>query len=421
MNTLVKDMEGYRTKGHNVDWLVEMTRREGDWDPSTRLEKVQSEGSPTLRFILSQVKDMVLIGKADPGGHPNKLIITEDTSLTAWFWEIVLNYLYIETEALHSGMTNSEHIDLVKRFNDPRSSLKILVLMYNVGAQDVNLDESCKRVLVATSALNASLEIQVWGRAIRVSWTILRLIRESCANTPVWQVSQRYEVMVIRCKTLNSNDQNRDARQMDKAMMDMATRSWSPSIRKLPVDLLNEGNIEVEEAHGSAAGKKILEDTKSSKAGMSNNPLSLKVQDGQVLAQTVLEKDDLDVDTTWMAANDANNNSLRRSTRARKQTESIWEDPGFKDGFDQYNPPDATESSEESSEDSGSSYGDSGSGGDDDDPDTEAEEEFAVGEYVPENEWVQDEDGGIRSQSPTTKTIRQNYSKLSRKDQEAFD
>ena len=41
MNTLVKDMEGYRTKAHNVDWLVEMTRREGDWDPSTRLEKVQ--------------------------------------------------------------------------------------------------------------------------------------------------------------------------------------------------------------------------------------------------------------------------------------------------------------------------------------------------------------------------------------------
>ena len=423
MNTLVKDMEGYRTKAHNVDWLVEMTRREGDWDPSTRLERVQflSEGSPTLRFILSQVKGTVLIGDADPGGHPNKLIITEDTPLTAWFWEIVLNYLYIETEALHSGMTNSERIDLVKRFNDTKSSLKVLVLIYNVGAQGVNLDESCKRVLVATSALNASLEIQAWGRAIRVCWTILRSIRESCANTPVWQVSQKYEVMVIRCKVLNSNDQYRDARQMDKAMMDMATRSWSPSIRKLLVDLLNEGNIEVEEAHASAAGKKILEDTKCSKAEMSNNPLSLKVEDGQILAQTVLEKNDLNVYPTWMAANDVTNNSLRRSARTKKQPESIWENPDFREGFDEYTPPEITEASDEWSEDSGSNYGGSGSDGDDDDLDSEAEEEYAVGKYVPEKEWVEDEDGGIRLQSRTTKTIRQNYSKLSRKDQEAFD
>ena len=39
---------------------------------------------------------------ADPGGHPSKLIITEDTPLTAWFGELVFNYLHIETEALHS-------------------------------------------------------------------------------------------------------------------------------------------------------------------------------------------------------------------------------------------------------------------------------------------------------------------------------
>ena len=227
--------------------------------------------------------------------------------------------------------------------------------------------------------------------------------------------------MVIRCKTLNSNDQYRDARQMDKAMMDMATRSWSPSIRKLLVDLLNEGNTEVAEAHASAAGKKILEDTKYSKAGISNNPLNMKVQDGQVLAQTVQGKDDLDVDPTWTAANNETNNSLRRSGRARKQPSSIWDDPGFREGLDEYTPSDTTEPSEGSSEDSDSSYGNPGSGEDDEDLDTEAEEEFAIGDYVPENEWVQDEDGGIRLQSRTTKTIRQNYSKLSRKDQESFD
>ncbi len=147
-----------------------MTRREGNWDPTTRLEKIQflAEGSPTLRYILSQVKDTTLI-EHDPDGHPNKLIILEDTPLTAWLWELVLNALYIETGVLHSGLSNGERCELVKRFNDQKSSLKAIVLMYAVGgAQGVNLDTSCRRVLVATSAPNASLEIQGRGRAIRV-------------------------------------------------------------------------------------------------------------------------------------------------------------------------------------------------------------------------------------------------------------
>ena len=57
---------------------------------------------------------------------------------------------------------------------------------------------------------------------------------------------------------LNSRDQTRDSRQMDKALMDMGTRSWSPTIQQLLVDLLNEGNDEVRAAHDSAEGKRIL-------------------------------------------------------------------------------------------------------------------------------------------------------------------
>lgn len=35
-NTLVKDMEGYRSKGHSVDWFIDMTARDGDIDPKKR-------------------------------------------------------------------------------------------------------------------------------------------------------------------------------------------------------------------------------------------------------------------------------------------------------------------------------------------------------------------------------------------------
>lgn len=51
------------------------------------------------------------------------------------------------------------------------------------------------------------------------------------------KVSQLYEVLVIRCRTLNSHDRTRNSRQTDKALMHMATRSWSPAIQQLLVDL----------------------------------------------------------------------------------------------------------------------------------------------------------------------------------------
>ena len=53
-NTPVKEMKGYRAKGLSVDWLHQMTARDGniEADSSTRLEKLcfLVEGSPTLRY-----------------------------------------------------------------------------------------------------------------------------------------------------------------------------------------------------------------------------------------------------------------------------------------------------------------------------------------------------------------------------------
>ncbi len=69
------------------------------------------------------------------------------------------NYLYIYTEVLHSGLNNEARWKPLQLFNNPESPLKVLVLMYNVGAQGVHLDPCCCRVLVATGAINASLEI----------------------------------------------------------------------------------------------------------------------------------------------------------------------------------------------------------------------------------------------------------------------
>lgn len=102
-STLVADMEGYRSKGYPVDWLLDMTARAGDLTPETasRTEKVYflAEGSPTLRYIIHRFRDWVL--QSGSSAPPRKLLITEDTPLEAWLWELVCNYLYVQTEVLH--------------------------------------------------------------------------------------------------------------------------------------------------------------------------------------------------------------------------------------------------------------------------------------------------------------------------------
>ena len=170
--TLVQDMEGYRDRGHTASWLVDMIKGPTDGHPETRLEKLKflADGSPTLRYILLDIKKSGMLDcDAKAGDHPRKLLITEDVPLIAWFWEICLNFLYINTETLESKLSQKERVAMVGRFNDRTGDLKVLILHYSVSAQGTNLDKASYRVMVATAAANASLEIQGWGRVIRVS------------------------------------------------------------------------------------------------------------------------------------------------------------------------------------------------------------------------------------------------------------
>ena len=179
-NTLVKDMEGYRARGHSADWFIAMTHQLGDPSTGSRAEKLQylAEGSPTLRYLLSQIRDYLL--QPHPEGKAIKLLVAEDTPIVAWYWEMVSRFLYVDARVLHSGLTNEERRKLVEDFNTPSASIKVLIMMYNVGSQGTNLDPCCSRVIVATGAINASLEIQAWGRLIRVSAVLQIALKDLC-------------------------------------------------------------------------------------------------------------------------------------------------------------------------------------------------------------------------------------------------
>lgn len=77
--------------------------------------------------------------------------------------------IYVKTEVLHADLNDSERIALVKRFNDSSNPLLVLVIMYQISAQWVNLDACCSRAIIATPATNAPSEIQAWSRIIRIS------------------------------------------------------------------------------------------------------------------------------------------------------------------------------------------------------------------------------------------------------------
>ena len=169
-NTLVNDINRFRAKGVTAHHIINLVKREGDSDVTTGSEKLKflTYGSPTMKSILYQIHTYVLPHIVTE--KPRKLLITEDVALKAFFWDSVCNFAYVETEVLHAGLTDLERVNLVKRFSDPKDSLLILIIMYQVSAQGVNLDRCCCRVLVATPAINTPSEIQAWSRVIRVCY-----------------------------------------------------------------------------------------------------------------------------------------------------------------------------------------------------------------------------------------------------------
>ena len=86
--------------------------------------------------------------------------------------ELLCQLLHVDKHALHSGLSNDKRLALVKEFNTPGSSLRVLIIMYKVSAASVNLDRDCHHVLVKTYSENVAIETQAWARLIRVRETL---------------------------------------------------------------------------------------------------------------------------------------------------------------------------------------------------------------------------------------------------------
>ena len=234
---------------------------------------------------------------------------------------------------------------------------------------------------------------------------------------------------------------------MDKAILDMATRSWSPSIRNLLVQLLKEANSEVRDAHKSAEGKAMKNKISASRdGGLPEIPIDAKFDENQRLSTTV--KDDYDLGPGFEASSDVDRSKgptpageaqitgdaqyaaeVAFQERFCRRTDRLIDGPDYrntcsKDGLKRKRTADLSESS--SSEDKSNSdsdfceeeceHSDSQSG-------TDYSSDFEMGESkendATRQELIQDEE--IMLHNRTQKQMREAFKRMSRKEQENFD
>ncbi|KAH0346279.1 hypothetical protein KCU83_g7430, partial [Aureobasidium melanogenum] len=240
-NTHVATLQKWREAGKEAEFLVELTRGAGETKPQTAAEIAQflAKGSPTMSLVCREILAARIIDPLDPEKYKQhqKLIIGEATPANAYWIMSTLRALNIDARILHAGLSNKAKAEMVDMFNNPKSSLKVLIMMYDVGAYGLNLHEACNRILITSIARAFALEEQLCGRTNRIT---------SIFNT-----------FVTRRFIPNSHDIFRSTAQADKATVQLATNAQDPSIRQLMIVQLQKLQTEVDACHASPEGQAL--------------------------------------------------------------------------------------------------------------------------------------------------------------------
>lgn len=169
LDTLVHTINQFCALNFTAHEVIPLLLQRRDPPVCTRFEKLcfMVYGSLKLYFMLKEIHKYSLPrGTTD---KPRKLLITEDIPINALFIKLMCKLAYVQAKVLHAGLQDTERVELVKQFNDPEDSLLVLVIMYQVSAQGVNLNACCCRVIVETPVRNSLSEVQAWSCVIWVS------------------------------------------------------------------------------------------------------------------------------------------------------------------------------------------------------------------------------------------------------------
>jgi hypothetical protein len=172
-NTHVSTIRIWRIRGLNAQKIHELTRGEGEPLAQTAIDLLRSlvHGSPAIRLVLQEILKIKAIEKLDKAKyrHHQKLLVGEVLPANAFYLETILRACLIDARVFHADLSHEGKSAMVDTFNDPNSSLKVLIMLYDVGAVGLNLHKSCNRVVIASIPRSRCQESQLAGRALRVS------------------------------------------------------------------------------------------------------------------------------------------------------------------------------------------------------------------------------------------------------------
>lgn len=142
----VDAIQSRRRHNLSVETFLELTNGNAP-QPDGRESRLQRlkrlvDGPPKFREILHHIRHNVLPGLADNSYTFNKLLIAEEYPLVAWYWELVLNFLLIPTQAMHPSFRNKERSSVFQAITTKATDLNhlsVCILMYTVNTSGVNL------------------------------------------------------------------------------------------------------------------------------------------------------------------------------------------------------------------------------------------------------------------------------------------
>lgn len=175
-NTHVMQLRRWREEGLEAEFIHELTRGPGEPKAKTARELIKylCEGSPSCRAVFQEILATKALEKLDKQRykHHQKLIVVESIPACAWYLEALCRAALIDARWMHAGLSIQARTELCDLFNDPHSSVRVLIMIYEVGAVGLNLHVACDRVLSIAIPKSEAHNAQAAGRVNRVSTII---------------------------------------------------------------------------------------------------------------------------------------------------------------------------------------------------------------------------------------------------------
>jgi len=174
-NTHVQTLQSWRERGYEAEFIQDLARGEGEPKAKTAKDLLLflCRGSPAIRLVFQEILTGKVLEKVDEVKyrHHQKLLVVEANPPPGWFLEVVLRTALIDCRMMHAGLSNKAKADLCDMFNDPKSTLRVMIILFDVSAVGLNLHKACDRMVALATGRSEAQNGQAKGRIDRVSIT----------------------------------------------------------------------------------------------------------------------------------------------------------------------------------------------------------------------------------------------------------